>query len=91
VKPLGGVSLIARPTAYEGKQINYDNGSGPAETFTLDGVDTIKNAIFSITKLHLQASNIQGYIRFGFSLPEEDYGKAVEALKTFRKMVLAPQ
>ena len=86
---MGGVSLIARPTAYEGKQIAYNNGSGSTETFKLNNVDSIKDAIFSATKLHLDTSNIQGYIQFGFSLPEEDYLKAVEALKAFQGMVMS--
>ena len=79
--------MIARPIAYQGKQIAYNNASGSTESFELDDVDKIRKAIFSSTKLHLSSSNIAGYVQFGFSLPEEDYLKAVEALRTFQGMV----
>ena len=87
LKPLGGVSLLASPKAYEGKRITYKTSLGSTQMLELDN-DNIVKVISDCTNLHLsRSSGIPGYIQFGFSLQEEEYCRAVEALREFQGMV----
>ena len=89
LKPLGGVSLLASPKTYEGKQITYKTTLGSTKMLELDN-DNIIKVISDCTNLHLtrsSSSSIPGHIQFGFSLPEEEYCRAIEALREFQRMV----
>lgn len=83
LEPLGGVSLIARPVAYEGKSVSYKNNGGSIAELGLD-TDNIRMAILDMTRLRLRSSIcIPGYCEFGFALGEQDFKKAIDALKRF--------
>jgi methionine S-methyltransferase len=86
LKPSGGVSLLASPKAYKGKQIAYETSLGQTTSVELDNVN-ITQVIFDCTKLRLISSNIPGFIQFGFSLQEEHYLRAIGALRKFQGMV----
>lgn len=88
LKPSGGVSLIARPAAYEGKSVSYKKCDGSTSEVKLDS-DTIVTVIFDVTGLQLSKSTatcIPGYCQFGFSLREPEFSKALEALKKIKEV-----
>ncbi|KAJ7559331.1 hypothetical protein O6H91_04G079600 [Diphasiastrum complanatum] len=86
VEPLAGVSLIARPAAYEGRIISYEDVHGVPRKVTLDS-QNIKNAIFGVTQLCISSSFWTGhtpYCRFGFALQEDRFEQALELLHRFK-------
>lgn len=88
LKPSGGVSLIARPAAYDGKIVVNKKCNGSISEVKLDG-DTIVPAVFDVTGLQLNKSSstgIPGHCQFGFSLGEPEFAKALEALKRMKEV-----
>ncbi|GJP39522.1 hypothetical protein CLOM_g23885 [Closterium sp. NIES-68] len=96
IRPEGGIFLVARPTAYEGKQLTYQppstNGDQEAQpvTVTLNSV-TISEALFSTTGLMINNSDwtsIPGYCRFVLLLDDHRFNLALHHLHKFHKLVL---
>ncbi|CAI5936745.1 unnamed protein product [Closterium sp. NIES-64] len=97
IRPEGGIFLVARPTAYEGKQFTYQppstNGDQEPQpvTVTLDSVN-ISEALFSTTGLMINNSDwtsIPGYCRFVLLLDDHRFTLALQCLDKFHKLVLA--
>ncbi|KAH9287516.1 hypothetical protein KI387_031633, partial [Taxus chinensis] len=87
----GGVSMVARPTAYEGKTIHLKQPpySGMHE-FKLDG-GNIREAIMRTTGLCINSSlwtGIPGYCRFALALDDAEFQQALQLLLKFKKYVL---
>ncbi|KAI5072948.1 hypothetical protein GOP47_0013054 [Adiantum capillus-veneris] len=88
VKPSGGVSLIARPVAYEGKKFCYKKLDGLTTEIELCSSNIMK-AILDVTKFHFSntsSSCIPGYCQFGFSLKEQDFLNCLDALKKMKEV-----
>ncbi|CAI5472737.1 unnamed protein product [Closterium sp. Yama58-4] len=97
IRPEGGIFLVARPTAYEGKQFTYQppstNGDQEPQPLrvTLDSVN-ISEALFSTTGLMINNSDwtsIPGYCRFVLLLDDHRFNLALQCLDKFHKLVLA--
>ncbi|CAI5473750.1 unnamed protein product [Closterium sp. Yama58-4] len=85
IRPEGGIFLVARPTAYEGKQFTYQppstNGDQEPQpvTVTLDSVN-ISEALFSSTGLMINNSDwtsIPGYCRFVLLVDDHRFNLAL--------------
>ncbi|CAI7805078.1 unnamed protein product [Closterium sp. NIES-54] len=93
IRPEGGIFLVARPTAYEGKQLTYQppstNGDQEPQpvTVTLDSVN-ISEALFSTTGLMINNSDwtsIPGYCRFVLLLDDHCFTLALQCLDKRRE------
>lgn len=83
VEPLGGISMVASPSAYEGKSVKGDK-----ETL---GSDNIRDAILKATGLSISSctwTGIPNYCRFMLALSEEDFTAACKALQRFKELAL---
>lgn len=90
VDPVGGVSMIARPTAYEGKTVCYEGNNCSKIEVKLDSIN-IRKAILDISGLYVGSCTeacIPGYCQFGFALEEKDFEKAIRAITKFKKAAL---
>ncbi|GLJ16280.1 hypothetical protein SUGI_0274140 [Cryptomeria japonica] len=86
----GGVSMVARPIAYEGKTIHLkqplNNGINELK---LDG-DNIREAMMRTAGLCINSSlwtGIPGYCRFALALDDAGFQKALQSLGTFKNYV----
>ncbi|XP_052155863.1 methionine S-methyltransferase isoform X1 [Oryza glaberrima] len=81
----GGISMLAKPTAYIGKTIKVDGFDGK-----LDGCN-IKEAILRSTGLCINSSSWTGipdHCRFSFALESSEFERAMGCIVRFKELVL---
>lgn len=81
----GGVSLVAKPTAYLGKTVQIDNSEA-----TLDGTN-FREALLKSTGLCINGGSwtrLPNYCRFSFSLEQTKFDQSLDQIVQFKKMVL---
>lgn len=81
----GGISMLAKPTAYIGKSFNADGFEGK-----LDGCN-IREAILRSTGLCINSSSWTGipdYCRFSFALEGGEFERAMDCITRFKELVL---
>lgn len=81
----GGISMLAKPTAYIGKSLKVDGFGGK-----LDGCN-IREAILRSTGLCISSSSWTGipdYCRFSFALESGEFDRAMDCITRFRDLVL---
>uniref|UniRef100_A0ACD5W639 Uncharacterized protein n=1 Tax=Avena sativa TaxID=4498 RepID=A0ACD5W639_AVESA len=81
----GGISMLAKPTAYIGKPLKVDGFEGE-----LDGRN-IREAILKSTGLCISSSTwtgVHGYCRFSFALESGEFDRAMDCIARFRDLVL---
>jgi methionine S-methyltransferase len=86
VEPLGGISMVASPSAYEGKCVKGGSYGNKALSS-----DNIRDAILKVTGLSISSSSwtgIPNYGRFMLALSEEDFSASCKALQKFKELVL---
>ncbi|KAI4298896.1 hypothetical protein L6164_032409 [Bauhinia variegata] len=81
LEPCGGVSVVAKPTAYMNKidQLNANADDS-----------NIRNAILKATGLCINSSSwtgIPGYCRFNIALEENEFNKALQCIAKFKEVV----
>lgn len=86
VEPQGGISMVASPSAYEGKAVKGD-------TYGIKSLnsDNIRDAILKVTGLSISSSSwtgIPNYCRFMLALSEGDFAASCKALQKFKEHVL---
>jgi methionine S-methyltransferase len=85
--PMGGLFMTARPLFYEGKKLvlNIEKGE---KNYILNA-SNIHEALFFATNLLINNdvwTGIPDFCRFVLSVNEEDFQKAVKALRLFREL-----
>eukprot|EP01018_Ginkgo_biloba_P023074 Gb_32322 [translate_table: standard] len=86
----GGVSMVARPVAYEGKTIHLKESDNAICEVKLDGCN-IREAIMRKTGLCINSSSwtgIPGYCRFAIALEDAEFQQALQLLLKFKDSVL---
>jgi methionine S-methyltransferase len=86
IAPQGGMSMVARPTAYEGKCIK-----GDAYRKEVLSNSNIRDAIMKVTWLSISSSSWTGipdYCRFMIALSDDDFIASCKALQKFNELVL---
>jgi methionine S-methyltransferase len=86
IVPQGGMSMVARPTAYEGKCIK-----GDAYGKEVLSSSNIRDAILKVTWLSISSSSWTGipdYCRFMIALSDDDFIASRKALQKFNELVL---
>ncbi|KAJ1261131.1 hypothetical protein BS78_09G004800 [Paspalum vaginatum] len=81
----GGISMLAKPTAYIGKPFKVDGFEG-----TLDA-SNIREAILRATGLCINSSSWTGipdYCRFSFALESSEFDHAMGCITRFKELVL---
>ncbi|KAI5002285.1 hypothetical protein ZWY2020_026935 [Hordeum vulgare] len=81
----GGISMLAKPTAYIGKPFKMDRFE-----YELDGCN-IREAILRSTGLCISSSSwtgIQDYCRFSFALDSGEFQRAMDCITRFKELVL---
>ncbi|KAE8797653.1 methionine S-methyltransferase [Hordeum vulgare] len=81
----GGISMLAKPTAYIGRSFKIDGFEGE-----LDGCN-IREAILRSTGLCISSSKWTGipdYCRFSFALESSEFDRAMDSILRFRGLVL---
>ena len=81
----GGISMLAKPTAYIGKSLKVDGFEGE-----LDGRN-IREAILTSTGLCISSSTwtgVHGYCRFSFALDSDEFDRAMDCIARFKELVL---
>ncbi|XP_037480738.1 methionine S-methyltransferase-like isoform X1 [Triticum dicoccoides] len=81
----GGISMLAKPTAYIGKSLKVDGFEGK-----LDG-HNIREALLRSTGLCISSSawtGVPDYCRFSFALESSEFDRAMECIARFRELVL---
>ncbi|KAM0847794.1 hypothetical protein ACQ4PT_054799 [Festuca glaucescens] len=81
----GGISMLAKPTAYIGRSFKMDGFEGE-----LDGCN-IREAILRSTGLCISSSKWTGipdYCRFSFALESSEFDRAMDCIVQFRELVL---
>ncbi|KQK08124.1 methionine S-methyltransferase isoform X2 [Brachypodium distachyon] len=81
----GGISMLAKPTAYIGKSLKVDGFEGK-----LDGCN-IREAILRSNGLCISSSSWTGipdYCRFSFALESGEFDRAMDCITQFRDLVL---
>lgn len=87
----GGVSMVARPTAYEGKTIHLRQPLSNATHEVKLDERNIREAIMRTTGLCINSSSwtgIPGYCRFAMALDEDQFQQALQLLLKFKNFVL---
>ncbi|XBI75485.1 hypothetical protein VPH35_068851 [Triticum aestivum] len=81
----GGISMLAKPTAYIGKSFKIDTFEGE-----LDGCN-IREALLRSTGLCISSSKWTGipdYCRFSFAPESSEFDQAMDCITRFRELVL---
>ncbi|KAL0364953.1 UNVERIFIED_CONTAM: Methionine S-methyltransferase [Sesamum angustifolium] len=84
----GGISVVAKPSAYLGKTIKI-NKSGSSQEIKLDD-SNIREAILSSTGLCINSAKwtgIPGYCRFNIALEESNFKRALDCIAKFKSLV----
>jgi methionine S-methyltransferase len=85
--PSGGLFMTARPLFYEGKKLVLNTEKGE-KIYTLNA-SNIHEALFFTTNLLINNdiwTGIPDFCRFVLSVNEEDFQKALKALRKFRAL-----
>ncbi|KAL0357249.1 UNVERIFIED_CONTAM: Methionine S-methyltransferase, partial [Sesamum calycinum] len=83
----GGISVVAKPSAYLGKTIKI-NKSGSSQEIKLDD-SNIREAILSSTGLCINSAKwtgIPGYCRFNIALEESNFKRALDCIAKFKSL-----
>ncbi|KAJ8647369.1 hypothetical protein MRB53_000392 [Persea americana] len=91
----GGVSMVAKPSAYLGKSLKLNRPEGSATSSgcyeaKLDD-SNIREAVLQTTGLCINSglwTGISGYCRFTVALEEAEFTKALECIVNFKRLVL---
>ncbi|CAM0958741.1 unnamed protein product [Alopecurus aequalis] len=81
----GGISMLAKPTAYIGKTLKVDDFEGELDA------RNIREAILRSTGLCISSSTwtgVHGYCRFSFALESEEFDRAMDCIARFKELVL---
>ncbi|XP_066362787.1 methionine S-methyltransferase-like isoform X6 [Miscanthus floridulus] len=81
----GGISMLARPTAYIGKPFKADGFEGKLDA------SNIREAILKATGLCINSSSWTGipdYCRFSFALESGEFERAMGCIARFKELVL---
>lgn len=84
----GGVSLIAKPSAYLGKTIKTDKDGSAWEVKLND--TNIREAMLRTTGLCINGASwtgIPGYCRFTLALEDIDFDRALDCIAKFKQIV----
>uniref|UniRef100_A0ACD6A8S7 Uncharacterized protein n=1 Tax=Avena sativa TaxID=4498 RepID=A0ACD6A8S7_AVESA len=84
----GGISMLAKPTAYIGRTFKMEGFEGE-----IDGCD-IREAILRSTGLCISSSKWTGipdYCRFSFALESSEFDRAMDCIVQFRELVLGEE
>ncbi|KAL8254966.1 hypothetical protein R6Q59_033187 [Mikania micrantha] len=84
----GGVSLIAKPSTYIGKNIKLEKDGSMWETKLND--TNIREAMLRATGLCINGpswTGIPGYCRFTFALEDGDFDQALDCIVKFKQLV----
>ncbi|XP_065870237.1 methionine S-methyltransferase [Euphorbia lathyris] len=91
LKPRGGVSMVAKPSAYLNKVVKIKHTSDDDSAYEMKLDDTnIREAIVKSTGLCIKSSSwtgIPGYCRFTFALEESEFEKALNCITKFRDLI----
>ena len=81
----GGISMLAKPTAYIGKPFKADGFEGKLDA------SNIREAILRTTGLCINSSSWTGipeYCRFSFALESGEFERAMGCITRFKELVL---
>ena len=81
----GGISMLAKPTAYIGKPFKADGFEGKLDA------SNIREAILKATGLCINSSSWTGipdYCRFSFALESGEFERAMGCIARFKELVL---
>ena len=81
----GGISMLAKPTAYIGKYFKADGFEGKLDA------SNIREAILRATELCINSSSWTGipdYCRFSFALESSEFERAMGCITRFKELVL---
>ena len=81
----GGISMLAKPTAYIGKHFKADGFEGKLDA------SNIREAILRATGLCINSSSWTGipdYCRFSFALESSEFERAMGCITRFKELVL---
>ncbi|XP_024516277.1 methionine S-methyltransferase [Selaginella moellendorffii] len=91
LEPQGGISLVARPSAYEGRTFSYKSiGGETTKEIKLDSVN-IREAMLCSTGVCVSSSQWTGlehYCRFVIAVSDDKFDTALKALRRFKDLVL---
>ncbi|KAK1434529.1 hypothetical protein QVD17_00276 [Tagetes erecta] len=88
IEARGGVSVIAKPSAYIGKNIKLEKDGSTWET-KLNGTN-IRDAMLRATGLCINGASWTGlpdYCRFTFALEDGDFDQALDCIVKFKELV----
>lgn len=83
-----GVSIVAKPSAYFGKTIKLNDGSGSRE-IKIDDTN-IRESMLTSTGLCINSASwtgIPGYCRFTIALEDKDFKRALDCITQFKRLV----
>ncbi|CAI9770170.1 unnamed protein product [Fraxinus pennsylvanica] len=83
-----GVSIVAKPSAYLGKNVKIKNGAG-ARAIKLDD-SNVREAMLLSTGLCINSAawtGIPGYCRFTIALEESDFKRALDCITKFKSVI----
>ncbi|XP_047950493.1 methionine S-methyltransferase-like [Salvia hispanica] len=83
-----GVSIVAKPSAYFGKTIKLNDGSGSRE-IKIDDTN-IRESMLTSTGLCINSASwtgIPGYCRFTIALEDRDFKRALDCITQFKRLV----
>ncbi|CAN1140390.1 Methionine S-methyltransferase, partial [Linum perenne] len=87
VAPQGGISLVAKPCVYLNKMVKICDGKkGTTSEVKVDD-SNIRDAILRCTGLCINSATwtgVPGYCRFTTALPDSDFERALDCIKTFK-------
>uniref|UniRef100_A0A452XJF0 Aminotransferase class I/classII large domain-containing protein n=1 Tax=Aegilops tauschii subsp. strangulata TaxID=200361 RepID=A0A452XJF0_AEGTS len=81
----GGISMLAKPTAYIGKSLKVDGFEGKLDSHN------IREALLKSTGLCISSSawtGVPDYCRFSFALDSGEFDRAMECITRFKELVL---
>ena len=88
IAPQGGLFLVAKPSAFLGKTLSYEEDGKQCET-VIDG-DTITTVLFATVGLTINRATWTGlpnYCRFVLSTSESEFQEALRRIRKFTQMV----
>ncbi|WOG82543.1 hypothetical protein DCAR_0101708 [Daucus carota subsp. sativus] len=88
VEACAGISMVAKPSAYFGKTIQLKKDAGVWEAQIDDS--NIREAMLRATGLCINGASwtgIPGYCRFTIALEENDFGRALDCIVSFDKLI----
>lgn len=83
-----GVSIVAKPSAYLGKNVKLKNGASTREIKLDDS--NIREAMLLSTGLCINSAawtGIPGYCRFTIALEESDFKRALDCITKFQSII----